>query len=178
MGSPCRGRLADCAEATRVRGHRQGVPAADGTRLAGVTAVLTRHDLNRATLARQMLLAREKTTALRAVERLAGLQAQLARPPFIGLWSRVEGFRVEDLARLVHDRKIVRATLMRGTLHLMTTKDYLELRPALQPLLSEAFVAVLRERATRVDLDGVTRTARACLDEQPRTFEDLSLIHI
>jgi len=138
-----------------------------------VTAVLTRHDLNRATLARQMLLAREKTTALRAVERLAGLQAQLARPPFIGLWSRVEGFRVEDLARLVHDRKIVRATLMRGTLHLMTTKDYLELRPALQPLLSEAFVAVLRERATRVDLDGVTRTARACLDEQPRTFEDL-----
>ena len=138
--------------------------------------VLTRGALSRATLARQMLLAREKTTVVRAVERLAGLQAQLARPPFIGLWSRVEGFRAEDLARAVHARKVVRATLMRGTLHLMTTKDYLELRPALQPLLSEAFVAVLKERAKRVDLDGVTRTARACLDEQPRTFEDLRAV--
>jgi hypothetical protein len=138
--------------------------------------VLTRGALSRATLARQMLLAREKTTVVRAVERLAGLQAQLARPPFIGLWSRVEGFRAEDLARAVHARKVVRATLMRGTLHLMTTKDYRELRPALQPLLSEAFVAVLKERAKRVDLDGVTRTARACLDEQPRTFEDLRAV--
>jgi hypothetical protein len=141
-----------------------------------VTDVLTRNELNRATLARQMLLAREKTTVPRAVERLAGLQAQLARPPFIGLWSRVQGFRAEDLARAVHDRKVVRATLMRGTLHVMTTKDYLELRPALQPLLSEAFVAVLKDRAERVDLDGVTRTARACLDEQPRTFEDLRAV--
>ena len=141
-----------------------------------MTGVLSIAELNRATLARQMLLAREKTTVVRAVERLAGLQAQLARPPFIGLWSRVLGFRAEDLARAVHDRTIVRATLMRGTLHLMTTKDYLELRPALQPLLSEAFVAVLKERAKKVDLDGVSRTARACLDEQPRTFEDLRTV--
>jgi hypothetical protein len=141
-----------------------------------VSGVLTREALNRATLARQMLLAREKTTVLRAVERLAGLQAQLARPPFIGLWSRVQGFRAEDLARLVHQRKVVRGTLMRGTLHLVTAKDYLELRPALQPLLSEAFTGVLKERAARIDLEGVTRTARACLDEQPRTFEELRAV--
>ena len=141
-----------------------------------MTEVLTRDQLSRATLARQMLLAREKITVPRAVERLAGLQAQLARPPFIGLWSRIEGFRAEDLARAVHDRKVVRATLMRGTLHLMTTKDYLELRPALQPLLSEAFVGVLKERATRIDLDQVTKAARTCLDEQPRTFEDLRAV--
>lgn len=138
--------------------------------------VLTREALNRATLARQMLLAREKITVPRAVERLAGLQAQLARPPFIGLWSRITGFRAEDLARAVHDRKVVRATLMRGTLHLMTTKDYLDLRPALQPLLSEAFQGVLKERATRIDLDRVTAAARACLDEQPRTFEELRAV--
>lgn len=138
--------------------------------------VLTREALNRATLARQMLLAREKTTVPKAVERLAGLQAQLARPPFIGLWSRVAGFRAEDLARAIHDRKVVRATLMRGTLHLMTTKDYLDLRPALQPLLSEAFEGVLRERAKRIDLDRVTKAARAYLDEQPRTFEDLRAV--
>ena len=138
-----------------------------------MTDVLTRDELSRATLARQMLLAREKSTVVSAVERLAGLQAQLARPPFIGLWSRIEGFRAEDLARAVHDRKVVRATLMRGTLHLMTTKDYLDLRPALQPMLSEGMQGVLGDRAEGFDLDRVTATARACLDEQPRTFEDL-----
>lgn len=135
--------------------------------------VLTRGELSRATLARQMLLAREKITVPRAVERLAGLQAQLARPPFIGLWSRVAGFKAEDLARAVHDRKVVRGTLMRGTLHLMSTKDYVELRPALQPMLSEGMQAVLKDRAARIDLDRVTAAARACLDEQPRTFEEL-----
>src|SRR5687767_7018805 len=98
-----------------------------------------------------MLLAREKVAVPKAVERLAGLQAQLARPPFIGLWSRVAGFRAEDLARAVHDRKVVRATLMRGTLHLMSTKDFLELRPALQPLLSESFLGVMKERAGKID---------------------------
>jgi Winged helix DNA-binding domain len=141
-----------------------------------VIEVLTREQLSRATLARQMLLAREKTTVPKAVERLAGMQAQLARPPFIGLWSRVAGFRAEDLARAVHDRKVVRATLMRGTLHLMATKDYLDLRPALQPMLSEGMQAVLRDRAGGLDIERVTATARACLDEQPRTFEDLRAV--
>lgn len=83
--------------------------------LARVGGVLTVKELNRATLARQMLLAREKTPVLRAVERLAGLQAQLARPPYVGLWSRLQGFRPEDLTRLARDRKVVRATLMRCT---------------------------------------------------------------
>jgi winged helix DNA-binding protein len=155
---------------------RGSVPRRGGAKFNTIRAmadVLTRDALSRATLARQMLLAREKATVVSAVERLAGLQAQLARPPFIGLWSRIEGFRAEDLARAVHDRKVVRATLMRGTLHLMTTRDYLDLRPALQPMLSEGMEGVLKDRAQRIDLDGVTATARACLDEQPRTFEEL-----
>ncbi len=135
--------------------------------------VLTLVDLNRATLARQMLLAREKTTVLRAVERLAGMQAQIPRPPFIGLWSRVAGFEAEGLARLARDRKVVRATMMRGTIHLVTAKDYLALRPVLQPMLSEAMKGVLRERASGLDLDGVSAAARVLLDEEPRTFEAL-----
>jgi winged helix DNA-binding protein len=138
-----------------------------------VTEILTTRALNRATLARQMLLEREKTTVLRAVERLAGLQAQLARPPFIGLWSRLAGFRAEDLMRPVHARKIVRATLMRGTLHLVTTKDYRALRPLFQPMLTASMQAILGERARGLDLDRLTATARSCLDERPQTFEDL-----
>jgi hypothetical protein len=63
-------------------------------------------------------------------------RATLARPPFLGLWSRLQGFRPEHLMRPVNERKIVRATLMRGTLHLVSTKDYQALRPVLQPMLS------------------------------------------
>ena len=135
--------------------------------------VLGLADLNRATLARQMLLAREKTTALAALERLGGLQAQLAKPPFIALWSRLEGFRAADLTKLVRARKAVRATAMRGTLHLMSAKDYLALRPALQPMLAGILEGVLGERARAIDLGAVTAAARRLLDERPRTFEEL-----
>ncbi len=78
------------------------------------TTKLTLRAQNRATLARQMLLAREKTTAALAVERLVGLQAQWPRPPFIGLWSRIEGFAREDLLGPLRRRELVRATMMRG----------------------------------------------------------------
>jgi hypothetical protein len=132
--------------------------------------VLTTKELNRATLARQMLLAREKTTALRAVERLCGMQAQLARPPYIGLWSRVAGFGASDLTRLVHARKVVRGTLMRITLHLVSARDYLGLRPLLQPMLSAGFQ---RGRIPGLEIDPVIEAARACLEERPCTFEEV-----
>src|SRR5689334_5531731 len=100
------------------------------------TETLSRKALNRALLARQMLLVREKVPVLRAVERLVGLQAQQAQPPFVGLWSRLAGFKREGLLRLLQNRKVVRATLMRGTLHLMGADDYLTFRGALQPALT------------------------------------------
>src|SRR5262249_744450 len=87
----------------------------------------------RATLARQMLLKREATTVVRAVERLAGMQAQQPKPPFVGLWSRVEGFQREALGRALLGREVVRATLMRGTIHLMTTAHFLPGPPQRPP---------------------------------------------
>jgi len=137
------------------------------------TTTLTRRELNRATLARQMLLERRKTTALRAVEALVGLQAQLARPPFIGLWTRIEGFRRDGLIRLLRRREVVRGTAMRGTLHLMSARDFATLRPALEPVLSHAMRSVLRDRARGFDLDRVVAAAKAFFDEEPRTFEAL-----
>ena len=91
--------------------------------------ILTLRELNRATLARQMLLDRQNIPALDAVGRLAGLQAQVASPPYVGLWTRLQNFRREELTRLMEGRQVVRATLMRATLHLMTAEDYLLLRP-------------------------------------------------
>jgi hypothetical protein len=86
--------------------------------------VLTRRELNRATLARQLLLERRRIGLVPAVERLAGLQAQWAPAPYVGLWTRVEGFRREALERALLARRIVRAVLMRGTIHLVSLADY------------------------------------------------------
>jgi hypothetical protein len=135
--------------------------------------VLSLKALNRATLARQMLLAREATSALDAITRLAGLQAQVAKPPFLGLWSRLAGFRREDLLDLLHRREVVRATAMRGTLHLMTAADYLALRPALQPMLSASMTSVLRQRTATLDVPALVEDARAFFEEEPRTFTEL-----
>jgi hypothetical protein len=129
--------------------------------------------MNRATLARQMLLAREKTTTLDAVERLFAMQAQWPRPPFIGLWTRVDGFTREDLVRLLVKRQAVRATFFRATIHLVTARTYLALRPTLQPMLSGAMQTILKERLKGVDLDALLSRARRHFAKTPCTFEDL-----
>ena len=85
---------------------------------------LTLRDLNRATLARQLLLRRERLDVPAAVERLGALQAQRPRAPYVALAARLEGFQREDLSRALHERAVVRATLMRETLHLVTAADY------------------------------------------------------
>lgn len=85
---------------------------------------LTLRELNRATLARQLLLERVPMDVPTAVNRLGALQAQRPRAPFVALAARLEGFEREDLTRALHDRTVVRATLMRETLHLVTAADY------------------------------------------------------
>ena len=89
---------------------------------------LTLRELNRATLARQMLLERAAISVSEAVERLVGLQAQQALAPYVGLWTRVENFRRDDLAVLIENHTIIKATLMRATLHVFTADDYVRLR--------------------------------------------------
>ena len=131
---------------------------------------LTLRQINRATLARQMLLAREKTTPVKAIERLVGMQAQWPKPPFLGLWSRVEGFERDHLTALLHKRAIVRATFMRATIHLVTAKDFLTLRPAIQPVLESAMQAILKERLDGIDLTALTKQVRKMLDREPLTF--------
>ena len=137
--------------------------------------VLTLRELNRATLARQMLLERESLPVPAAIERLVGLQAQQAIAPYIGLWTRLENFRRDDLAKLIEDHTVIKATLMRGTLHLATVADYLWLRGTLQPALTQGFEAVTKGREGKaIDFDKVIEIARKFIDEQPRTFAEIS----
>ena len=86
--------------------------------------ILTLRELNRATLSRQMLLERAAISVPAAIERLVGLQAQLAVAPYVGLWTRLAGFQRDDLARPIEDHTVVKATTMRATLHLLTAEDY------------------------------------------------------
>jgi hypothetical protein len=85
---------------------------------------LSLRELNRATLARQMLLERRRSSPLAAIERLVGMQAQWPPAPYVGLWARVEGFRRSTLERAVQRGDVLKPSVMRGTLHLVTARDY------------------------------------------------------
>lgn len=137
------------------------------------TSILSRRALSRAALARQMLLQREKVKVAAAVERLAGMQAQVPRPPFVGLWTRIDGFARADLTRAIEKHEVVRATMMRGTLHLVSRKDFLTLRMALQPMLTKGMQAILRDRAKGLDVEAITAEAQAFFRKEPRTFAEL-----
>jgi Winged helix DNA-binding domain len=133
--------------------------------------ILTRRDLNRALLARQLLLSRETRTPEDAIERVAGLQAQLARPPFIGLWSRLSSFDKADLLHALHARTIVRVTAMRGTLFLLSARDYKAWRGVLQPALTRAVESIAGVPLTQLDLPAAEAEVRAFLGKQPATFD-------
>ena len=135
--------------------------------------LLTQRALNRALLARQMLLARHEVSVEEAIEHLVGMQAQQARPPFVGLWSRLVGFQAEALRSLLTERRVVRATMMRGTLHLMTRSDYLAFRSTLQTMLSLAMRSILRDRVDSFPMEELLAEARRLFSEQPRTFTEL-----
>jgi winged helix DNA-binding protein len=93
--------------------------------------VLTLRELNRATLARQILLERKRLSPTAVVERLVGMQAQWPPAPYVGIWTRATSFRREALEREIARANVVRATVMRMTLHLVSRRDYALLRAAL-----------------------------------------------
>src|SRR2546426_6174747 len=97
-------------------------------------ATLTLRELNRAMLARQLLLERAKVDIVTAIERLAALQAQWSPSPYIALWSRVADFRRAQLWSAIERHRVIRARLMRGTLHLVSARDFYAYAVATQDL--------------------------------------------
>jgi hypothetical protein len=139
----------------------------------GADAVFGPRALNRALLARQLLLRRVAAPAPEVVERLVGLQAQAPMPPYYGLWSRLEGFDPHELGRLLVDRQAVRLTLMRGTVHLVTVRDALLLRPLVQLVIERGHNGAFGRRMGGADLAGLAAAVRELLVDGPLTARKL-----
>ncbi|MDP3854047.1 winged helix DNA-binding domain-containing protein [Phenylobacterium sp.] len=133
--------------------------------------ILSPRDLNRILLARQMLLAREAISPVAAISRLFAIQAQLPKASFTGLWARLSGFKREDLLAAIHDRKVVRSTLLRGTLHLATADDILAFRTTVMPALDVTLPGGGRPSRGQVDL--ATRLAERHFAPGPKDFESV-----
>lgn len=137
--------------------------------------MLGTRELNRATLERQMLLRRQELLALEAIEHLVGMQAQAPAPPYVGLWTRLADFDPEELGRMISSRHAVRIALMRNTVHLVSARDCLALRPLMQPVIERNLYSSRARRADLegVDIDALVAASRALLEEQPRTSREL-----
>ncbi|MFE9674880.1 winged helix DNA-binding domain-containing protein [Streptomyces sp. NPDC006259] len=128
--------------------------------------------LNRATLARQLLLRRSELSVTAAVEHLVGLQAQNVKPPYFALAARLDGFTPERLSALMADRAVVRIVTMRSTIHTHTAQDCLTLRPLVQPARDRE-LTIFRKGLPGVDLDRLAALARDLVEAEPRTMKQL-----
>ena len=136
---------------------------------------LSRRALARATLARQLLLARAELSPLAAAEHLVGLQAQTPHTWYVGLWSRIAGCRTADIAELLTGRAAVRIALMRSTIHFVSAADALALRPLVQPALDRDLYrnSTYGRWMDGLDLDAVVTAGRKLLEERPLTPAEL-----
>ncbi|RJL35716.1 winged helix DNA-binding domain-containing protein [Bailinhaonella thermotolerans] len=137
--------------------------------------VLGTRALNRATLARQHLLARATSSVRQAVAHLCGVQAQEPQEPFIGLWSRLAGFRPEHLDDALTGREVVRTHLMRRTVHLVASDDALAWRARHDAMLRRRALGAHGRALAGVDLDELAAAGREVVaDGRPRTLSELA----
>jgi len=135
--------------------------------------VLTRRELNRALLARQLLLERARSPIPRALERVGGIQMQHAPSGYVGLWSRLDGFEREALTRAFERRSVVQATLMRVTIHLVSARDFPVLSAGVREARRASWLKGHRGRFEARTLAASARRLRPLLADGPRPRDEL-----
>lgn len=136
--------------------------------------VLSRRTLNRTLLARQLLLERVRIPALDVVEHLVGMQAQEPIDPYVGLWTRIDGFDPSELSGAIAGRDAVRMGHLRGTLHLVTARDALTQYPILADVMARSWKSSpFIKQLVGVDIDAVLARARELVEERPMTPSEL-----
>ncbi|GAB2566635.1 winged helix DNA-binding domain-containing protein [Kribbella endophytica] len=119
--------------------------------------------LNRVTLGRQLLLERHPMSAADAIGRLVGVQAQAVNAPYVGLWTRLSDFAIEDLTDCLVKRRVVRSTTLRGTQHLVRALDFGWLRALVGPTLLRSRQAAFGKQTAGLDLDELVTRAKDLL---------------
>jgi hypothetical protein len=135
--------------------------------------VLSPRRLNRALLARQLLLDRSGLALTQALETVAGLQTQYAPAGYLGLWSRLEGFRRTALTAALEDRSAVQATVMRATIHMVSAGDYWPFAIATRPSREQWYLRAATTLLRGVDMDRAVRRVREDLADGPRRHDEL-----
>ena len=132
--------------------------------------------LNRALLARQLLLARRRASAASTIERLVGMQAQAPNLPYVGLWARLVGFRHEELSRLMETRKAVRISLMRNTIHLVTARDAFAFKPLFHEFGERGYMhgSPWGRSMKQADVLAIRRAGAEIMGEKPHTVAALT----
>lgn len=144
--------------------------------MAARPRTLDRRALNRALLARQLLLKRRRMSPAATLEHLVGMQAQAPNLPYVGLWSRLERFETDRLSELVASRQAVRLSLMRNTIHLVTRRDAHGLKPLFGPLAERGYLrgSPWGRGMKTADLAAIVRAGREIMSEKPRTVAELA----
>lgn len=135
--------------------------------------VLTARELNRALLARQLLLERSPLPLTRALERVAGLQTQYAPSGYVSLWTRLRDLHREALTRALEQRRAVQATLMRITIHSVSASDYWLFAAGIRRGRRHWWLGLHRKQLEGVDMEAVASLVRAHLAKGPRRASEL-----
>src|SRR6478735_3384990 len=135
--------------------------------------VLTQRELNRALLARQLLLERATLSIPRTLERMCGLQDQYAPSGYIGLWTRIHGFQRSDLTRALERRAVIQASLMRATIHLVSRRDYWPFSTAIDEPLREWWFRATKRRHEEKRLRAIDARGRSLLTRGPKRKKEI-----
>ncbi|MDP9297519.1 MAG: winged helix DNA-binding domain-containing protein [Actinomycetota bacterium] len=138
-----------------------------------VERTLTERELNRALLARQLLLERSELPIVRAIERVGGLQTQYAPSAYVGLWSRLAGFERDHLTSALERRRVVQATLMRGTIHIVSRRDFPLFAEGVRRARRDWWLRAAHRQTDARSIDAAARRVRSFLSDGPRRRSEI-----